>query len=183
MSQQPQPNILTDNTIFEVNDNINGRSDKISYKNIREKIEAKFASFTTFYVDKSRTDVYTEDGSLSNPFKTIQAAIDYVASLNLSTYVAVIIRDGIYAENIVISSENLRYLCFFAEGYVSIDPASGNALTADSDDNINLKALWCKDIVFPKPVVVKGRSGENTLNDVLFGRDIVTGKQIGRAHV
>ena len=36
------------------------------------------------YVDKSRTDSYSENGSITKPFKTVQGAVNYAETLTPS---------------------------------------------------------------------------------------------------
>lgn len=53
------------------------------------------------YVDKNRTDAYTEDGTLACPFKTIQAAVDSIADAGPAKRYVVKIAPGVYEENVV----------------------------------------------------------------------------------
>ena len=119
------------------------------------------------YVDNKRTDSYLENGHITKPYKTIQAAIDYIASLALSEYFTIKINNGIYAENLVLENVGLKYLKLQGDGYVSINPAAGNALQSTAD-NDNLVALHLKNIIFAKPVVVTGSNGAASFSDVVW---------------
>ncbi len=121
----------------------------------------------TIYVDKNRTDTYTEDGTILTPYKTIASAIAYVISLNYDGYINIEINNGIYAETITLESEALKYLALTGKGYVSINPASGNALQSTSN-NTNLFALHINNIIFSKPIVLTGANGTTAFTDVMF---------------
>ncbi len=119
------------------------------------------------YVDKQRADTYTANGSISKPFKTIQAAIDAVAVLGLAEYLTIDISNGVYLENLVLENAGIKDIKLQGHGYVSINPASGNALQSTAN-NDNLFALYVENIVFAKPVVLTGSSGATSFSDVWF---------------
>lgn len=52
------------------------------------------------FVDNTRTDSYTEDGSEMKPFKTIQAAIDSIADASNSKKYMIEIKAGAYTEDL-----------------------------------------------------------------------------------
>lgn len=56
------------------------------------------------YVDGKRTDSYTEDGSLTKPFKTIQDAIDSITGASYPNYFNINIAPGIYTEQVTLKS-------------------------------------------------------------------------------
>jgi hypothetical protein len=56
---------------------------------------------TLVYVDKGRTDTYTENGSEERPFKTINAAITYVEAEQM--YATIVLLVGNYNENIILN--------------------------------------------------------------------------------
>lgn len=120
------------------------------------------------YVDKNRTDTYTECGSETFPYKTIGAAVAAAVAMASAAYVTIRISGGVYAENVVIENLALRYLILEGYGgYVAINPAAGNALQSISN-NANLKALYCRNIVFARPVVLTGGAGDASFEDVIW---------------
>lgn len=121
----------------------------------------------TIYVDNGRVDVYTEDGSISKPFKAIQSAINALAAAAPAYYATIEIAGGVYAENLVLENAGLKYVKFQGKGYVSINPVAGNALQSTAN-NANLFALHLSDIIFAKPVVITGSAAATCFNDVLW---------------
>ena len=119
------------------------------------------------YVDKNRTDTYIETGIQEKPYKTIMGAVNAVIALGLSEYVTVDIANGIYNENIVLEDTALRYIKLQGNGYVSINPSSGNSLQSTTD-NDNLFALHIANINFAKPVVITGSAGSTAFQDVMW---------------
>lgn len=103
----------------------------------------------TYYVDGGRTDSYTADGSQAFPFKTIQAAVNAVATTVIATGVTIRIARGTYIENVVIENNNLRMLAFIGDEsrQTIIQPASGLAIECESN-NANLSTIIGKNIVF-----------------------------------
>lgn len=128
----------------------------------------------TIYVDKNRTDSYTEDGTSSKPYKTIVAAVAYVASLAYNGYINIEINNGIYNENIILEDTDLKYLVFTGNGYVSINPSTGNALQSTSN-NDNLYALHIENIIFSKPIVITGSNGTTAFSDVILNNVMFNG--------
>lgn len=128
---------------------------------------ALFPTTDIYYVDKNRSDSYTETGSLDKPYKTIMSAINSIAVLAPSRYITVQIESGIYNENVVLEDVGLKYLKLQGHGYVSINPSSGNSLESDSD-NDNLVALHVDNIVFAKPVILTGGNGATSFSDVMW---------------
>jgi hypothetical protein len=123
----------------------------------------------TRHVDGNRVDVYAEDGSIVRPHKSIQAAVDAIAALAEASYHVVSIASGIYAENVVLEDAGLQYIKLQGDGYVSINPAAGNALQSTAS-NDGLKALLVSNIGFAKPVVIAGAAGAPGFNDVIWDR-------------
>jgi len=119
------------------------------------------------YIDNSRVDAYVADGSIERPFKTIQAAIAAIAAAAPDYYVTVDIAAGVYRENIVLENAGLKYLKLQGHGYVSINPAAGNALQSTAN-NANLYALHLSDLIFAKPVVLTGGAGDTSFSDTLW---------------
>lgn len=130
-------------------------------------VGTSFKTDASIFVDKNRLDSYTADGSSVKPFKTIQAAVDYVASLDTANYVTINIADGVYAENIVLEDLKLRNIWLRGNGYVSIAPTTGNALQSTAN-NTNLNALHINSIIFAKPVVITGANATTAFMDVIW---------------
>lgn len=125
------------------------------------------------YVDHSRSG-YTPDGTILQPYPTIQAAIDAVAALGPAAYYTIDIADGVYTENIVLENAGLKYVKLQGHGYVSINPSSGNALQSAAN-NDNLVALHVDNLIFAKPVVLTGANGASSFADVLLANVSFTG--------
>lgn len=111
------------------------------------------------YVDKNRSDSYTETGTIATPFKTIQAAIDAVAAKgdnsNLNPYLIDIIGGGIYAENLVIEDLAIKFLFIKASSFeeVQIQPAAGKSLQSEAN-NENIYGLIFENILFATDVSI-----------------------------
>lgn len=91
----------------------------------------------TFYVNRNRADTYTPDGSFGKPYKTIQAAIDALATAG---GVGIIdIAYGAYTENITLNNSSLSNVVIQGNG-ASLIPASGDALSSTTN-NSNLSYL------------------------------------------
>lgn len=128
----------------------------------------------TYYVDKGRTDSYTETGSQLTPFKTISAAINEIISLDSSEYIGIQVESGIYDENIILENSALRYLVIEGHGYVSINPSVGNALQSTAN-NDNLIALRINNVTFAKSVILTGSNGASSFSDVMLSNVNFTG--------
>jgi hypothetical protein len=122
-----------------------------------------------FYTDVKRVDTYTETGTITNPFKTIQAAINKVISNGNNTqsnpYV-IKINPGIYLENLILEHASLVSLIIIGLGsrlQVQINPASGYALQSTAN-NGNLADLHIENIQFIKPTTMVGSA-----NGTFFG--------------
>ena len=76
------------------------------------------------YVDGSRVDVYTEDGTVTKPFKTVQAAIDDVTDADSTKPYVVHINPGIYEEDLVFKP--WVSLCGYVKESTRIHTASGD---------------------------------------------------------
>jgi hypothetical protein len=57
----------------------------------------------SLYVDGARTDIYTPNGSVSRPFKTIQSAIDSVSGSGAAAPYTIHITAGSYTENVTVA--------------------------------------------------------------------------------
>lgn len=121
------------------------------------------------YVDNTRSDSYTENGSSIRPYKTLQAAID-AASLNGdggSVPYSFALASGTYSENVSLNNKGLFSVSIVGLGRVAINPAAGNALTSDTD-NTDLQDLVVNNIEFGKPIVLVGSSTANQFKTTEF---------------
>lgn len=93
-----------------------------------------------FYVDVNRTDTYTATGSLGFPFKTIQAAVNQVATNadNSSFAYTIDVAAGQYPENVSLNNVNLINLTFLGHGDATVSVGSGSSFSATTNDNLNL---------------------------------------------
>lgn len=114
------------------------------------------------YIDKTRSDTYTESGSFIFPYKTIQAAIDYASSVGdgTGTPYSFILSSGTYEEEVDLNNKILAFISFEALGRVAINPTMGNALTSNASNSI-LQDLVVRGIEFGRPVVL---TGDGTVN-------------------
>lgn len=58
----------------------------------------------TYYVDKNRTDTYTENGSVARPYKTIAGALSAISGASSSDRYQVYVFPGEYSENLTLKS-------------------------------------------------------------------------------
>lgn len=121
------------------------------------------------YIDRTRTDSYTESGSFGFPYKTIQGAIDFAASVGDGGSVpySFIIATGTYDEQVNLNNKGLFSVTIKSLGRVAINPATGNALISNSD-NSNLQDLVVESIEFSKPVVLLGDGTTNQFKTTEF---------------
>lgn len=123
----------------------------------------------TLYVDGNRVDVYTENGALLTPFKTIQAAIDQIALNNddITNPYNVVIANGKYYETVSLESLNLHRITLTGEGLVQVRPTTNQALKSLTSNN-NLLQLHVKRISFLAPVVITGVAGGPAFSDHIW---------------
>lgn len=153
------------------------------------------------YVDGTRTDSYTANGSLQFPFKTVMGAVNQViTNADNATYVYVIdVAPAVYPETVDLGNSALVQLIFDGHGrsgstgssfngYGSngtdaavLDPATGNSLQALSNDD-NLAVLQIQGFQFNKPVnltnpTASGHMGSGVIvfvNDYFFASTALT---------
>lgn len=75
----------------------------------KTEIDISLLTPKTIYVDKNRTDIYTENGSMTKPFKTVQAAFDSIAAL-VEERLVIDIAPGVYEETLtlVLNGSSIR---------------------------------------------------------------------------
>ena len=129
----------------------------------------------TLYVDMNRVDAYTANGSISKPFKTIQAAVNTISGSSISNRYKVDIAPGVYPENISVSSDyvlfagtwysrltgnitvnnpvsRIRFSKLQLEGnFTAILSASSSAIDIDDCSVYNYGALWTITSTSPLP--------------------------------
>jgi hypothetical protein len=145
------------------------------------------------YVDGTRTDSYTQTGSITNPYKTIMGAVNQVVTNgDNGTYTYIIdVAPAVYAETVDLGNAALVQLIFAGHGEggaagatfggygtatqgATIEPGSGNALQANND---NLKMLQVDGFQILGPVSLAdttnpgnmGNGGFVFVNDYLSG--------------
>lgn len=95
--------------------------DAVTKKHIQNSDEYLNTQITkTLYVDGNRTDSYTENGSVTKPFKTIMAAVNKVIS-DVITDVTIYIFNGVYSETVTLENAAFYDLCIVADGNVTIN--------------------------------------------------------------
>jgi hypothetical protein len=91
-----------------------------------------------WYVDGTRTDSYTQDGSWQRPYKTIMGAINAIiaAGLNSPTHqdVVDIIGPATYVENVVLNNSALKNIVINGNGTTTIAAASGFDIDSSSNN-------------------------------------------------
>lgn len=117
-------------------------------------LEGKLKYQQVVHVDKSNTGTYTADGSLTKPFKTIEAMYDAITDATASKRYACIIAPGTYTEASTIRMKGWIDLTSFATDTVIIGISGGATLKWS---NNNPGRVFVKDIGFT--------SGLEILND------------------
>ncbi len=143
-------------TMYESNPDTNAYDDAEKAKNHDQNTDEYLATELTshLYVDGSRTDSYTETGSRTKPFKTINASI---ASISAAGTTLIEVLPGVYAENVVIDNANITDLRMLGHTSVGINPASGDALSCIAN-NDGLTSFYMEGFGFSKPVTLIGAS-------------------------
>ena len=126
------------------------------------------------YVDGNRTDSYTENGSITRPFKTIQAAINQIATNGDNSTYGYLVKIAVaeYVENVVIEDASFTNIIFDTLG-AYINPASGNAVQSTSN-NDNLSYLEFRGIEFVKPINFEGASNGTSFGGILAFTNCLT---------
>lgn len=123
-----------------------------------------------FWVDKNRTDSYVEDGTILRPYKTIMAAINYIATQD--GVGDVIVEPGTYVENVTMNDPALQKVTLRGAGGAGlyntlISPSSGLALDISG---ANVWALT-QGIQFFGDVQAAGGGFEVDFLDCFFAED------------
>lgn len=132
------------------------------------------------YVDNNRVDVYTANGTILFPFKTIMAAVNQIITNgdNSTFPYAIDIAPGAnYTENITLNSTALFNVTFYARGFVgalsaegqnsgvpgvNIQPASGLSLSSTTNNN-QIALLQFQGINFLSGVTITNSTAHGTL--------------------
>jgi hypothetical protein len=119
------------------------------------------------YVDKSRTDTYTPNGSYTQPFKSISSALSSASTAGdgASVPYTIAIAEGSYDEVINLNSTGLSAVSLIGVGRVAINPTAGNSLQSITS-NSGLQQLLIRNIEFGKPVLITGDGTADQFNNV-----------------
>jgi len=119
--------VLDDDYIKTIDD----IADAISKKHTQNTDEYLNTQVTNIlYVDGNRTDSYTENGSITKPFKTIQSAIDSITTNAYGNEFIIKIATGKYNEQIVL--KNYVDLCGDSQNTTIISSTVGDTITAQN---------------------------------------------------
>ncbi len=121
----------------------------------------------TFYVDKTRTDTYTADGSPERAFKTIGAALSQIITNNNGNAYIIIVAAGDYAESITLNDAAFTRIAIVAasvaNGQLSGDPIPVTTVLdiTSNANNDQLKAILISGFVFRNLTMVGASNGSN----------------------
>lgn len=122
-------------------------------------------STTTLYVD-TRTDSYTQTGSILYPYKTIMGAINKIISNGDNSlskpYCIFIIGVGVYNEDIVLENDNLVSISITAVYGVSITSITSN------NNNNNLAQFELSNILFSGNIIFNNTVDNGTMAFSVF---------------
>lgn len=142
------------------------------------------------YVDGTRTDTYTQIGSIAQPFKTIMGAVNQIiANGDNATYPYLIdVQPAVYVENVDIGNSAIHQILFEGHGYngtsyastsllnpqpgAVVAPGSGNSFQALANDN-QITQLQVAGFTFTAPVSVVNPTSSGTMgaNGIAFVND------------
>jgi hypothetical protein len=129
----------------------------------------------TVYVDGARTDSYTEDGSTGQPFKTVQAAVNFVEGTmtplwNDPVTIFVHPKAQPYAEDVVIKMSGVHLAAHIGQGSVRIQRLIlTNATTASVAAFIAAGGLADPDTHYGLLVADADYPWDNQFRDIAFG--------------
>jgi hypothetical protein len=101
-------NKANSNDLVALNDEVDLKANALDVYT-KTEIDISLLTPKTIYVDKNRTDIYTENGSMTKPFKTVQAAFDSIAVL-VEERLVIDIAPGVYEETLtlVLNGSSIR---------------------------------------------------------------------------
>ena len=119
----------------EINEDNIGNQRAVIYNALLDRLEygtgggggITIPATKTYWVDKNRTDVYTPDGSIASPYRTIMAAVEKVIANGdngINPYL-IEIAPAVYHEQIILESLALYNIHFHGNGEVIIQPFPG----------------------------------------------------------
>lgn len=140
----------------ELNEDNIGHQKSVIYNALLDRLEYGTAggggggttiATKTFYVDKNRTDIYTQDGSLASPFKSIMAAVNKIIANgdNAVNSYLIEIAPGVYHEQIILESLSLYNVYFHGNGEVIIQPFPGGG----SSSGVPTSSWWLSSSNIP----------------------------------
>jgi len=126
---------------------------------IEEGLHTPAQATKVLYVDKNNTS-NTEIGSITDPFKTIQGAINQIIANGDDSYsegYTIKIGAGRYIENLVLENNELQNITFEGISYeaTKIVPSSGNSLQSTLN-NSTFRYIYFKNLWFNTPVILQG---------------------------
>ena len=137
-----------------------------------------------FFVDAHRTDDYVENGTLEEPYKTIQGGYDAAAALNptQANPAAVVVFPGEYDENFIVDHDNVAVIAIGGQQVTNIRPSSGPAVIITNATRASV-ATFLANGGHADPAANYGDlvAGANTPRNVQI-RDITLGKPGGSGY-
>jgi hypothetical protein len=99
----------------------------------------------TLFVNQKRVPINAApaDGTIQNPFPTIQAAVNFAATLKpaITSPVAIAIMQGTYRENVLIDIDGIVLRGLGGVGTVRIQPTTGSAVTITNCTPASVKSF------------------------------------------
>jgi hypothetical protein len=132
----------------------------------------KIPAGKTLYVDGTRTDTYTADGTRQYPFKTIMAAVNQVIANNDSATYNIIVATAAYSESLTFNSLALKRLSLTGtvdqHGNTATITSAGDVVSS-TVNNGNLLTLSFHNLSFSGSVNLVGDT-----NGTLFGSEQIS---------
>ena len=100
-----------------------------SWEAATDALESRLIYSQVIYVDKSNTNTYTPNGSISKPFKSLKAMYDAITDASASKKYAVIIAPGSYIEQ-----NTLRL-----KGYIDLFSMANDTVSVSTSDSSRVK--------------------------------------------
>ena len=108
-------------------------------------LESSFAYSQVIYVDKANTNVYTANGSINKPYKTLFAALTAITDASASKRYAIMVAPGTYSEDPTIRLKGWIDITPFATDTVIIGTTNSSTIKWS---NNNPGRVFLKDLGF-----------------------------------